>query len=81
MADTKAYSAIEILEHKANQENTCLYAYCGCPGGSGLTKLLFDKLGEALERTLTILKECKCTAEIFVPATIQMIDAYLTTGA
>jgi DEAD/DEAH box helicase domain-containing protein len=39
-----------------------IFVYDGSPGGSGLTRLLFNKLYEALYRTLTILKECKCTS-------------------
>jgi DEAD/DEAH box helicase domain-containing protein len=39
-----------------------IFVYDGSPGGSGLTRLLFDRLYEALGRTLAILKECKCTS-------------------
>jgi DEAD/DEAH box helicase domain-containing protein len=39
-----------------------IFVYDGSPGGSGLSKLLFDRLDEALVRTLAILKECKCTS-------------------
>ncbi|HZW58465.1 MAG TPA: DEAD/DEAH box helicase [Nitrososphaerales archaeon] len=40
-----------------------IFVYDGSPGGSGLTKLLYDRLDEAFERTLSILKECKCTSK------------------
>jgi len=40
-----------------------IFVYDGSPGGSGLTKLLYDRFEEALSRTLAILKECKCTSE------------------
>jgi DEAD/DEAH box helicase domain-containing protein len=39
-----------------------IFVYDGSPGGSGLTKLLYDRLEDALERTFEILKECKCTS-------------------
>jgi DEAD/DEAH box helicase domain-containing protein len=39
-----------------------IFVYDGSPGGSGLTKLLYDRLDEALARTLAILKDCKCTS-------------------
>lgn len=39
-----------------------IFVYDGGPGGSGLTRLLFDRLDEAFARTLSILKECKCTS-------------------
>jgi DEAD/DEAH box helicase domain-containing protein len=40
-----------------------IFVYDGSPGGSGLTKLLFDRLEEAFQRTLTILKECRCESK------------------
>jgi DEAD/DEAH box helicase domain-containing protein len=32
----------------------------GTPGGSGLSKLLFNRLEDAISRSHTILKQCKC---------------------
>ncbi len=40
-----------------------IFVYDGAPGGSGLTKLLYDRLEEALERTTAILRECKCKSK------------------
>jgi ATP-dependent helicase YprA (DUF1998 family) len=37
------------------------FVYDGSPGGSGISILLFDRLDEALDRTLIILM-CKCTS-------------------
>lgn len=40
-----------------------IFVYDGFPGGNGLTKLLFDRLEEAVRRTMTILKECNCKSK------------------
>ncbi|MGQ4832968.1 MAG: DEAD/DEAH box helicase [Candidatus Asgardarchaeia archaeon] len=37
-----------------------IVVYDGSPGGSGLSKLLFDRLDKALANSLSILKNCKC---------------------
>ncbi|MHA1353415.1 MAG: Zn-binding domain-containing protein [Candidatus Heimdallarchaeaceae archaeon] len=37
-----------------------IFVYDGAKGGSGLSKLLFDRLDEALDRSLNILKKCTC---------------------
>ncbi|MHA1874337.1 MAG: DEAD/DEAH box helicase [Candidatus Heimdallarchaeaceae archaeon] len=37
-----------------------IFVYDGAKGGSGLSKLLFDRLDEALNRSLNILKKCTC---------------------
>ena len=34
--------------------------YDGTPGGSGLSKLLFNRLDMAIKNSLSILKSCKC---------------------
>ena len=36
--------------------------YDGAPGGSGLTKLLFDRFDQAIDRVKKILKECSCNS-------------------
>lgn len=38
-----------------------IFIYDSFPGGSGLSKLLLDCLGEVLERAVRILSMCKCT--------------------
>jgi DEAD/DEAH box helicase domain-containing protein len=38
-----------------------IFIYDGSPGGSGLAKLLYDRLEEAFRRVEVILQECKCT--------------------
>jgi DEAD/DEAH box helicase domain-containing protein len=45
-----------------------IFIYDGSPGGSGLSKLLFDRLEEALRRVSVILKECLCKALEGCPA-------------
>lgn len=37
-----------------------VFVYDGAPGGSGLSKLLFDKLETGLSRSLKIMKDCPC---------------------
>lgn len=37
-----------------------IFIYDGSPGGSGLSKLLFDRFEEALRRVTVILDECPC---------------------
>ncbi len=37
-----------------------VFVYDGAKGGSGLSKLLYTNLKEALDRTLKILKDCPC---------------------
>ncbi|MFW9831041.1 MAG: DEAD/DEAH box helicase [Candidatus Thorarchaeota archaeon] len=37
-----------------------IFIYDGSPGGSGLSKLLFDRLEEALRRVTIIIDECPC---------------------
>jgi len=37
-----------------------IFVYDGAKGGSGLSKLLYDKLEEGLERSLKILENCLC---------------------
>lgn len=38
-----------------------IFVYDGAQGGSGLSKLLYDRLEEAFQRSLEILKKCKCS--------------------
>ena len=38
-----------------------IFVYDGAKGGSGLSKLLYDRLEEGFKRSLEILKKCKCT--------------------
>ena len=38
-----------------------IFVYDGAKGGSGLSKLLYDRLEEGFRRSLEILKSCKCT--------------------
>jgi DEAD/DEAH box helicase domain-containing protein len=45
-----------------------IFIYDGSPGGSGLSKLLFDRLEEALRRVTVILEECPCKALEGCPA-------------
>ncbi|MFX1319650.1 MAG: DEAD/DEAH box helicase [Promethearchaeota archaeon] len=45
-----------------------IFIYDGSPGGSGLSKLLFDRLEEALRRVKVILDECACEALEGCPA-------------
>jgi DEAD/DEAH box helicase domain-containing protein len=45
-----------------------IFIYDGSPGGSGLSKLLFDRLEEALRRVTVILNECPCKALEGCPA-------------
>jgi DEAD/DEAH box helicase domain-containing protein len=45
-----------------------IFIYDGSPGGSGLSKLLFDRLEEALRRVTVILDECTCEALEGCPA-------------
>jgi DEAD/DEAH box helicase domain-containing protein len=45
-----------------------IFIYDGSPGGSGLSKLLFDRLEEALRRVTVILDECPCEALEGCPA-------------
>jgi len=37
-----------------------IFIYDGSPGGSGLSKLLYDRLEEAFRRVTVIIKECTC---------------------
>ena len=37
-----------------------IFVYDGIEGGSGLSKLLFDKLDKSISRSLNILKNCPC---------------------
>ncbi len=37
-----------------------IFVHDACPGGNGLSKLLYDRLEEGFRRSLMILKECKC---------------------
>lgn len=39
-----------------------IFVYDGAKGGSGLSKLLYDRLEEGFHRSLEILKNCKCTS-------------------
>ncbi len=45
-----------------------IFIYDGSPGGSGLAKLLFDRLEEAMRRVTLIIKECACDALEGCPA-------------
>ncbi|MHA1198338.1 MAG: DEAD/DEAH box helicase [Candidatus Heimdallarchaeaceae archaeon] len=38
-----------------------IFVYDGAKGGSGLSKLLYDRLKEGFQRSLEILKNCKCS--------------------
>ena len=39
-----------------------VFVYDGAKGGSGLSKLLYDKLSEGIQRSLEILIGCSCTS-------------------
>lgn len=39
-----------------------IFVYDAAKGGSGLSKLLYDRLDEGLNRSLKILQECNCTS-------------------
>ncbi len=41
-------------------DSGAIFVYDGAKGGSGLSKLLYDRIEEGLERSLTILKGCNC---------------------
>ncbi|MFW9935840.1 MAG: DEAD/DEAH box helicase [Candidatus Thorarchaeota archaeon] len=45
-----------------------IFIYDGSPGGSGLAKLLYDRLEEALRRVSVILNDCTCEALEGCPA-------------
>jgi len=38
-----------------------IYVYDGTPGGTGSSRLLFDRLAEGFKRSLSILTSCDCT--------------------
>ncbi|MEE9585870.1 MAG: helicase-related protein, partial [Nitrososphaerales archaeon] len=40
-----------------------IFIYDGSQGGNGATRMLYERLGEALKRGFTILNECSCTSE------------------
>ncbi|MBI2938691.1 MAG: DEAD/DEAH box helicase [Thaumarchaeota archaeon] len=40
-----------------------IFIYDSSAGGNGATRLLYDRLEEAVKRGLTILKECPCSSE------------------
>ncbi|MCE7743422.1 MAG: DEAD/DEAH box helicase [Candidatus Heimdallarchaeota archaeon] len=40
-----------------------IFVYDGAKGGSGLSKLLYDRLEEGFQRSLEILKNCKCSTD------------------
>jgi DEAD/DEAH box helicase domain-containing protein len=45
-----------------------IFVYDGSPGGSGLAKLLFDRLEEAFRRVAIILEQCPCKTREGCPA-------------
>jgi DEAD/DEAH box helicase domain-containing protein len=45
-----------------------IFIYDGSPGGSGLSRLLYEQLEEAFRRAAEILKSCPCTAIDGCPA-------------
>jgi DEAD/DEAH box helicase domain-containing protein len=45
-----------------------IFIYDGSPGGSGLSKLLYDRLEEAFRRVGVILRDCSCSALDGCPA-------------
>ncbi|MFX0168724.1 MAG: DEAD/DEAH box helicase [Candidatus Hodarchaeota archaeon] len=45
-----------------------IFIYDGSPGGSGLSKLLFDRLEEAWRRVAIIIQDCACEAMEGCPA-------------
>jgi DEAD/DEAH box helicase domain-containing protein len=45
-----------------------IFIYDGSPGGSGLSRLLYERLEEAFRRAAEILKSCPCTAIDGCPA-------------
>ncbi len=45
-----------------------IFVYDGAPGGNGLSKLLYDRFEEAVQRSLKILKECGCASEDGCPS-------------
>ena len=45
-----------------------IFIYDGSPGGSGLSKLLYDRLEEALRRVSVIIQDCACEALEGCPA-------------
>lgn len=48
-----------------------IFAYDGSPGGTGVSKLLYDRFKDALKRSYNILRECRCNSENGCPACIQ----------
>jgi DEAD/DEAH box helicase domain-containing protein len=39
-----------------------IFVYDGAKGGSGLSKLLYDRLEEGFKRSIEILRNCKCSS-------------------
>ncbi len=44
-----------------------IFAYDACPGGNGISLLLYNNLEEAFRRALIILEECECKSESGCP--------------
>ncbi|MEM4447484.1 MAG: DEAD/DEAH box helicase [Candidatus Jordarchaeales archaeon] len=44
-----------------------IFAYDACPGGNGISLLLYNRLEEAFKRALNILEECGCESESGCP--------------
>ncbi|MBS7288486.1 MAG: DEAD/DEAH box helicase [Candidatus Freyarchaeota archaeon] len=44
-----------------------IFAYDACPGGNGISLLLYRRLDEAFRRALTILEKCGCESESGCP--------------
>ncbi len=44
-----------------------IFAYDACPGGNGVSLLLYRRLEEAFRRALTILEKCNCESESGCP--------------
>jgi DEAD/DEAH box helicase domain-containing protein len=45
-----------------------IFIYDGSPGGSGLSKLLYDRFEEAIRRVSIIIQDCACKAMEGCPA-------------
>ncbi len=48
-----------------------IFAYDGSPGGNGVTRLLYSRMEEAVERAHSILSDCGCRSENGCPKCVQ----------
>ncbi|MFB6182431.1 MAG: Zn-binding domain-containing protein, partial [Candidatus Nanohaloarchaea archaeon] len=44
-----------------------VFAYDGSPGGNGISKLLFNRFSDAIDRAHKILSECNCKSHSGCP--------------